>query len=238
MIVFVLLFSMSLSLSFFSLRHISANSFFIPTLIVSLVESKGFLVLPPSLGFGLKAMSFSTWSFLALGLSMATIPHANAEGETSIWINEIPLYSSLAPCASDRISAIIRAQKSGCNDDSAHTSFACFCIDSSSQFSSIISTAVAQQCSGQASGEEIAADESPNVQASVVVIETALVPAEITGVPARRGAALIRQVAATPIGDVASALELFESYCAKATMLSKCKKLNPLTTTISRGSFN
>jgi hypothetical protein len=151
----------------------------------------------------------TTWSLLALALSFAAIPYTKAEGETSIWINQIPLYDELAPCASERISAIIRAQESGCNDDSAHTSFACFCIDSSSEFSSIISTAVAQQCSRQTEAQV----------ATITAIDDA---AQITPVPARRGAAR-RQATVTPAQDVSSALDLFASYCAKSTMLSKCK---------------
>jgi hypothetical protein len=73
---------------------------------------------------------------------------------------------------------------------------------------------VAEQCSQQA-GQETVAGGTANV---------AVAQAQITAAPARRGAAIIRQVVATPTGDVASALELFESYCAKRTMLSKCKK--------------
>jgi hypothetical protein len=150
-------------------------------------------------------------SLLALAISIAVIiPRALAAGETSIWINQIPLYSSLAPCALDRVSAIIRDQASGCNDDSAHTSFACFCIESSSAFSSVISTAVAQQCSRQ---DAVATSSEP----------------------VRRGA-VIRQAeptAAGVLGDVSTALEVWESYCAKSTMLNLCSltPFPPLTHT-------
>jgi hypothetical protein len=52
--------------------------------------------------------------------------------KTSIYINEIPGYSQLPSCAEDRLSAIVRAQSSGCGDDQQLTSFSCFCIDQSS----------------------------------------------------------------------------------------------------------
>jgi hypothetical protein len=158
------------------------------------------------------AMISSPWGLLTLlffSLAISLFPHAHAAGETSIWINEIPLYTSLAPCALDRVSAIIRAQASGCNDDSAHTSFACFCIESSSAFSSIISTAVAQQCSRQ---EAMATPSS----ASVI----------------RRRGAVVRQAVAAPTGDVSSALEVWESYCAKSTMLDLCSSPSPSSLTL------
>jgi hypothetical protein len=66
------------------------------------------------------------------------------------------------------------------------------------------------------------------------------VQAQVTDVAvlARRGAAIAyRQVAATTAQEVASALEVWESYCAKSTMLSRCKIAHStlLTTyTISR----
>ncbi|KAF1947376.1 hypothetical protein EJ02DRAFT_88587 [Clathrospora elynae] len=157
-------------------------------------------------------MTQSSWSLLTLALAMTILPHARAEGETSIWIDEIPLYTQLAACAQDRISAIVRAQSSGCNDDSAHTSFACFCIQQSSKFSSIISTAVAQQCSRLAT----------QVTTSGTVDRRA---AHITSVADRRGA-VVRQAIATTTGvaeNVSSALEVFESYCAKSTDISLCK---------------
>ncbi|KAF2008974.1 hypothetical protein BU24DRAFT_88996 [Aaosphaeria arxii CBS 175.79] len=69
-----------------------------------------------------------------------------AAKSTSIFIDQIPLYSRLASCAEDRVSAIIRAQFSGCGDNMQLTSFSCFCIDSSTEFNSILSTAVEEQC--------------------------------------------------------------------------------------------
>jgi hypothetical protein len=187
--------------------------------VTSLISSC--LLLPNASPNLAEAMAkYSPWSLLALAFSLTAIPHATASGETGIWINEIPLYSSLAPCALSRVSAIIRAQASGCNDDSAHTSFACFCVDSSSAFSSIISTAVAQECSRQ-----------ETVATGTADVGTANVQAQVTAAPLRRGAAIAyRQVAATTAQEVASALEVWESYCAKSTMLSKCKPSISLTT--------
>ena len=65
-------------------------------------------------------------------LSLAITASVQAAGKTSIYIDQIPGYSALAPCAENRVSAIVRAQASGCGDDQALTSFSCFCLDQSS----------------------------------------------------------------------------------------------------------
>jgi hypothetical protein len=64
---------------------------------------------------------------LVLSLIVASVQG----GKTSIYIDRVPAYSSLEQCAQSRVSAIVRAQASGCGDDMALTSFSCFCIDSS-----------------------------------------------------------------------------------------------------------
>jgi hypothetical protein len=65
-------------------------------------------------------------------LSLAITTTVQAAGKTSIYIDQIPGYSALAPCAENRVSAIVRAQSSGCGDNQALTSFSCFCLDQSS----------------------------------------------------------------------------------------------------------
>ena len=62
-------------------------------------------------------------------LSLAITTTVQAAGKTSIYIDQIPGYSALAPCAENRVSAIVRAQASGCVDVQALTSFSCFCLD-------------------------------------------------------------------------------------------------------------
>ncbi|KAJ4986362.1 hypothetical protein SVAN01_08179 [Stagonosporopsis vannaccii] len=87
-------------------------------------------------------------SILVVHTVLATV---SAAIKTSIYIDQVPGYSALAPCAEDRVSAIVRAQASGCGDNQQLTSFSCFCIDQSSLISSVISTAVQERCSAQAS---------------------------------------------------------------------------------------
>jgi hypothetical protein len=70
-------------------------------------------------------------SMSAVVLLASAVCSSVAAMKTSIYIDEIPGYSKLAPCAEERISAIVRAQASGCGDDMQLTSFSCFCIDHS-----------------------------------------------------------------------------------------------------------
>lgn len=62
-------------------------------------------------------------------VTLAVATTAKASGKTSIYIDQVAGYSALAPCAENRVSAIVRAQASGCGDDQQLTSFSCFCID-------------------------------------------------------------------------------------------------------------
>jgi hypothetical protein len=72
---------------------------------------------------------------LLLRLALPTIllgsASVQAAPQTSIFIDQIPLYDALPACAEERVSAIIRAQSSGCGDNMQLTSFSCFCVDSS-----------------------------------------------------------------------------------------------------------
>ncbi|PSN74965.1 hypothetical protein BS50DRAFT_581715 [Corynespora cassiicola Philippines] len=109
----------------------------------------------------MKASRLSVASVLALSASLALAK------KTSIYIDQIPLYSSLEPCAQDRMSAIIRAQASGCGDERQLTSFSCFCIDNSSLMSSIISTAVEASCAATATQSVTATTPMPQVSSAL-----------------------------------------------------------------------
>ncbi|KAF1960001.1 hypothetical protein CC80DRAFT_501292 [Byssothecium circinans] len=111
--------------------------------------------------------------------------------KTSIFIDQISAYSKLPGCAQDQLSAIIRAQASGCGDNQQLTSYSCFCIDQSTNrmMASIISTAVQSSC---AAGITATASLS------------------------------------NPLPQVTSAIDVFNSYCARTTELSLYQ--NPVTT--------
>ncbi|PVI07915.1 hypothetical protein DM02DRAFT_666382 [Periconia macrospinosa] len=94
--------------------------------------------------------------------------------KTSIFIDQIPLYSKLPECAENRISAIVRAQSSGCGDSQALTSFECFCIDQSTMMASIISRDVQSQCGASmtASGSVSLVTPLPQVTQAVDVFNS------------------------------------------------------------------
>jgi hypothetical protein len=89
-----------------------------------------------------------TSTLISAILSVVTTTHAAIK--TSIYIDQLEAYSALPPCAENRVSAIVRAQASGCGDDQQLTSFNCFCVEQSSHISSIISTAVQDYCAAKA----------------------------------------------------------------------------------------
>ncbi|KAF2635914.1 hypothetical protein P280DRAFT_484278 [Massarina eburnea CBS 473.64] len=68
---------------------------------------------------------------------------------TSIFIDQIVAYSELPDCAQYQLSAIVRAQASGCGDNRQLTSFSCFCIEQSTMMASVISTAVQASCAAK-----------------------------------------------------------------------------------------
>lgn len=63
-----------------------------------------------------------------------------------IFIDTIPAYSELPICAADQLRTVVRNMAEGCGDDKKTTSYSCFCTDSSSHFSEVISTKVASAC--------------------------------------------------------------------------------------------
>ncbi|KAK0662472.1 hypothetical protein QBC41DRAFT_285195 [Cercophora samala] len=63
-----------------------------------------------------------------------------------IFINQVPAYSQLPPCAEAPLSNVIRNMVSGCGDGGRTTSYSCFCVSSSAKFESIISRVVSSKC--------------------------------------------------------------------------------------------
>ena len=160
-----------------------------------------------------------------LWLARSTEVEARRNRKTRIYIDEAPLYTSLPSCAQGRLSAIVRAQVSGCGDAMQLTSFSCFCIDSSSAFVSIISTDIMASCTS-ASISEI---ESVRTTTMTVLgsgarrVRPRATAATVTASPTPTGGA--KQ-------DVASALEVFGSYCARSTELARCMLYHCSTTLV------
>lgn len=140
---------------------------------------------------------------------LSSLRNVEAALKTHIYIDQVPIYSKLASCAQDRLSAIVRAQSSGCGDEMQLTSFACFCVDSSSEFASIISTAVVDQCGATATKATLTARH-----VIATPVHRLQARASITSAPNPTGAIA---------GNVRSALEAFDSYCSKSTELTRCK---------------
>lgn len=63
-----------------------------------------------------------------------------------IFIDAIPAYSELPICAAEQLRTVVKNMEKGCGDDRKTTSYSCFCTDSSSYFSGVISTSVASAC--------------------------------------------------------------------------------------------
>lgn len=66
--------------------------------------------------------------------------------KTKNYIDTISGYHELSECAVSVLSTIVRDENSGCQDTYALTSYTCFCTDSSSFFSNVISRDVASDC--------------------------------------------------------------------------------------------
>lgn len=71
-------------------------------------------------------------------------------GSITIWttnyIDTISGYDELSTCAEQVPSTVVRGQFSGCGDNNAVTSYTCFCTDSSSYTSAVISKDVMSSC--------------------------------------------------------------------------------------------
>ncbi|KAI3395175.1 hypothetical protein diail_1669 [Diaporthe ilicicola] len=69
--------------------------------------------------------------------------------QTTNYIDTIDGYSSLSSCAIDVLSTVVRGEFSGCGGwDDNLTSYTCFCTDSYSSISTVISTDVLTSCAG------------------------------------------------------------------------------------------
>lgn len=82
----------------------------------------------------------------------------------NIFINQVPEYSAMPACAEAPVSAIVRDMDYGCGDGKHTTSYSCFCIDSSSHYDEVISSAVTSACT--AIDASSAASEALDVFAS------------------------------------------------------------------------
>lgn len=83
-----------------------------------------------------RRMFSSTCCFLIL--ATAALVHSS-----DYFINDLAEYGSLASCAQEPLSTIVRVQASGCGMSS---SYSCFCTDQSSSISSVIFEAVSEEC--------------------------------------------------------------------------------------------
>lgn len=77
---------------------------------------------------------------------MARVAESASARVTSVFIDTVSGYDELSTCAEEVLSTIVRAQYSGCGDKGAVTSYTCFCTDSSSEMSSMITSAVTRSC--------------------------------------------------------------------------------------------
>lgn len=79
-----------------------------------------------------------------------------ADGETKNYINTVPGYSQLAPCAEHPLSTVVRGMSQGCGENAdAITSYTCFCTLSSSYMSSVISKGVSSQCRNSSALQQV-----------------------------------------------------------------------------------
>lgn len=93
----------------------------------------------------------ATRSQSLLVLALAFFTRALAESGSSIvqtfnYIDTISGYNELSTCAEQVLSTVVRAEYSGCGDSYAITSYTCFCTDSSSYMSAVISRDVMSSC--------------------------------------------------------------------------------------------
>lgn len=82
--------------------------------------------------------------------------HCLADGETKVYINTVPGYSQLVPCAEHPLSTVVRGGSKGCGENfDAITSYTCFCTLSSSYMSSVISKGVSSQCRNSSALQQV-----------------------------------------------------------------------------------
>jgi hypothetical protein len=93
-----------------------------------------------------------------LALFLVWVLAASEGFSQSIYIDQVPGYGSMPCCAQIPVSIIVRDMSNGCGDNTALTSYKCFCTSSSSYFSSLISTEVLAQCLGNSTDASQAVD--------------------------------------------------------------------------------
>ena len=77
--------------------------------------------------------------------------------QTTNYIDTIDGYSSLSSCALEVLSTVVRGEFSGCgNVANELTSYTCFCTDSYSFMSNVISTDVIESCNGGSTASALA----------------------------------------------------------------------------------
>ncbi|KAK2614164.1 hypothetical protein N8I77_001015 [Diaporthe amygdali] len=93
-----------------------------------------------------RAMLISRFLCLMAAPLVAQAADTSSHRVTSVFIDTVSGYDELSTCAEEVLSTIVRAQYSGCGDKGAVTSYTCFCTDSSSEMSSMITNAVSLSC--------------------------------------------------------------------------------------------
>lgn len=74
--------------------------------------------------------------------------------QTTNWIDTISGYDELSTCAEQVLSTVVRDESSGCGDNNAVTSYTCFCTDSSSHMSAVISKDIMSSCPDSAASAQ------------------------------------------------------------------------------------
>lgn len=75
--------------------------------------------------------------------------------KTKNYIDTISGYNELSECAVSVLSTVVRDENSGCQDTYALTSYTCFCTDSSSFFSNVISRDVVSGCDSSVAAPQV-----------------------------------------------------------------------------------
>lgn len=80
---------------------------------------------------------------------------SSAAPKTKNYIDTISGYNELSECAVSVLSTVVRDENSGCQDTYALTSYTCFCTDSSSFISNVISRDVVSGCDSSVAAPQV-----------------------------------------------------------------------------------
>lgn len=98
----------------------------------------------------------TVWATQWVTLVALFASHCLADGETKNWINTVPGYSQLVPCAEHPLSTVVRGMSQGCGENAESiTSYTCFCTLSSSYMSSVISKGVSSYCRNSSALQQV-----------------------------------------------------------------------------------